>query len=432
MKLPLFFITQLLSSDLIASTGTVEQSTKDSTGTRVDATPADVANVASQEAFGKFDDDGYQWSNIFEEANDMLDASLLMYPIAELRRVAREFPENFSDPDDILKEPITASEVEQLLVDNAKTLMGFFGNETMGVLNTVMDTIVARQQTDVGKHRKPTATLIDFADDNSNSELVYAIGKDDARKRVTVSFRGSVTMTDWRQDAQIWMEKIANPLAHIKGQPKNIRIHHGFYEYLFYTTTHGETRKDGTLMSKYELIIAQAASLLKKNPGYKLFVTGHSLGAALSSVFAFMAATEESIPSPVTCVSIASPYVGGINFRKSFQHLEETNRLRYLRVANQGDMVTIVPFASLNLGFYKHVGFELKLHPGKFTLTYPKGKRVRRVWRNSIFRNFNPGKATRNHAPAEYDQRLELTKSMLKQVFLNDLYGELHNKTSVK
>jgi hypothetical protein len=195
-------------------------------------------------------------------------------------------------------------------------------------------------------------------------------------------------------------------------------------EYLFYTTTSGETRKDGTPKSKYERIIAQAVDLLEKNRGYKLCVTGHSLGAALSSVFAFMAATEESIPSPVTCVSIASPYVGGITFRKAFQHLESTDRLRYLRVTNNGDMITAVPFVALNLGLYKHVGVELKLYPKTHRLTYSQpGNVVLRYWRNSLFANISPN-AARNHGPAEYDQRLELTKPLLEKLYLNDLYDD--------
>lgn len=137
-----------------------------------------------------------------------------------------------------------------------------------------------------------------------------------------------------------------------------------------------------------------------------------------------MASTDDRVPAPVTCVSIASPYVGGVNFRKAFQHLEQTGKLRYLRVANQGDTVTIVPFASLNLGFYKHVGIELKLFPAAHLLTYPRGQSMQRHWRNSFFRNFNPGKAARNHGPDEYDKRLELTKPVLEKLFLNDLYDE--------
>lgn len=197
-----------------------------------------------------------------------------------------------------------------------------------------------------------------------------------------------------------------------------------FKEYLFYKTTSGETRTDGELKSKYERIIDQAVDLLKKNPGYKLFVTGHSLGAALASVFAFMvAATEDSVPTPVTCVSIASPFVGDTNFRKAFMHLEQTGRLRYLRVANHKDLVTVMPFFALNWGLYKHVGVELRLYPDKFILAYPNGKTVQRVFRNSVLQNAGL-KAVRNHSPEEYNSRLDIAHNSLKKTYLNDLYKE--------
>lgn len=366
----------------------------------------------------------YQWPSVYELADDMLDASLLMYPIAELRRIAREHPEAFSDPQGVLKEPVTAKEVETILMTNAAVLQEYFQPETMEVMNEVMDTVIARNQVVRDTNNPSLATLVDFSDDNSNAALVYAIGKDDARKRVTVSFRGSVTKTDWKQDAQIWMERIPNPVVG-KGQPNDVRIHHGFYEYLFYETTSKEKRADGTIMNKYERIIGQAADLLKKNPGYKLFVTGHSLGAALASVFAFMAATETHIPSPVMCVSIASPYVGGNNFRTAFQQLEKDGKLRYLRVANQRDLVTVGPFVALNGGMYKHVGVELKLDKGTHSLSYPTrdyGTYFQRTWRNSLFANLgtNPAK---NHSPAEYNRRLTLTEVALKSVYMEDLYS---------
>jgi hypothetical protein len=121
-------------------------------------------------------------------------------------------------------------------------------------------------------------------------------------------------------------------------------------------------------------------------------------------------------------------------------------------------MVTAVPFVSLNLGFYKHVGVELKLYPKTHRLTYsqpgnvvlrywrnslykhfgvelklyPKthrmtysqlGNVVQRYWRNSLFANISPN-AARNHGPAEYDQRLELTKPVLEKLYLNDRYDD--------
>eukprot|EP00548_Thalassiothrix_antarctica_P004539 CAMPEP_0194137896 /NCGR_PEP_ID=MMETSP0152-20130528/7731_1 /TAXON_ID=1049557 /ORGANISM="Thalassiothrix antarctica, Strain L6-D1" /LENGTH=76 /DNA_ID=CAMNT_0038835097 /DNA_START=50 /DNA_END=277 /DNA_ORIENTATION=- len=73
--------------------------------------------------------------------------------------------------------------------------------------------------------------------------------------------------------------------------------------------------KDDPSNRKYDVIMKECKILLEENPGYKLYVTGHSLGAALSSIFAFYAACDEDIPKPVTCINFASPRVGN----KSFQ-----------------------------------------------------------------------------------------------------------------
>jgi len=54
--------------------------------------------------------------------------------------------------------------------------------------------------------------------------------------------------------------------------------------------------------------------LLEANPSHKLYVTGHSLGAALSTVVSFKLSCEESIQKPVMCINFASPRVGDAAF----------------------------------------------------------------------------------------------------------------------
>ena len=52
--------------------------------------------------------------------------------------------------------------------------------------------------------------------------------------------------------------------------PTTINVHTGFYEYLF--------KKDDTGRVRLEHILADDKNLLKKNKGYRLYCTGHSLG----------------------------------------------------------------------------------------------------------------------------------------------------------
>merc|ERR1719343_14212 len=89
----------------------------------------------------------------------------------------------------------------------------------------------------------------------------------------------------------------------------------------------------------------------ERNKEYKLYVTGHSLGGALATLFSLYAAAlsgsrDDIIPSPVSCISVASPRVGDRSFQKAFCCLEEQGYLRHLRIANDGDPVTIMPSSS--------------------------------------------------------------------------------------
>jgi len=376
------------------------------------------------------DNDGYEWPSLYDEADDMLDNSMLMYPVAQLRKLARTDPTKFDDPEAVLKEPITASEILVLLEENSQLIDETLGEEKSNVVEDAIEAIVQRQKK--GKnHTLSKATLLQFGDDNAQEELVYAIGIDRTKKRITVCFRGSTTKQDFIQDAKVWLTETENPYySYQKGQPKNFGLHTGFYDYLFYEDEKEEKRDDGTIKSKYEIILDQVVNVAKEYPGYKLYVTGHSLGAALSSLFAFQASARDDIPKPVTCVSIASPYVGDGRFRKAFQFAESLGRIRYLRIANKRDIVTLVPFLSLKFRAYKHLGVELKLYKEKPSLlAYTKfGARylmnaVKRTWSNSLLNNLTY-RYLNNHGCKEYNERLDNAKSQLEGVYLNDLYND--------
>jgi hypothetical protein len=118
-------------------------------------------------------------------------------------------------------------------------------------------------------------------------------------------------------------------------------VHQGLYEYLL-----GE--KDGR-PSKYAEIMKHVEMLLAETPArgnYKLYITGHSLGGALATLFGFYAAASSLFPLPVTVVSVASPRVGNIAFARAFVELESQGRIRHLRIANHKDPVTLNPSVS--------------------------------------------------------------------------------------
>ena len=71
-------------------------------------------------------------------------------------------------------------------------------------------------------------------------------------------------------------------------------------DYLFKETVDSD---DAAGTTRYDQIMDDLKSLLAKYPDYKIFVTGHSLGAALSSVAAFYFACDDDLPKPISCIN---------------------------------------------------------------------------------------------------------------------------------
>jgi hypothetical protein len=197
--------------------------------------------------------------------------------------------------------------------------------------------------------------------------------------------------------------------------------------------------------------MAALVPLLEQNPGFTIYCTGHSLGGALSTLFSFELVTStkySSIPSPVTCVSVASPKLGNESFRKAFQLLEERGEMRHLRIANDKDPVTLGPPASSKLmlaslspaallvmshvsdtiekEMYKHCGMRLKLladEKKRYKLSPSTGS-----WKQDLL---HPSVSVFHHLGYEYSTRMLRTKQDLEKLYLNDVYkGEGITKDS--
>ena len=100
--------------------------------------------------------------------------------------------------------------------------------------------------------------------------------------------------------------------------------------------------------TKYAEIFNNLMKLLDKFPDYKIYVTGHSLGGSLSTLFSFVLASnpDPRIPKPIKCITVASPRVGNITFRRAFQ-------VRFLLNEQLDQYImkcSINPFCLLTLG----------------------------------------------------------------------------------
>lgn len=397
------------------------------------------------EYMGPFDDkDLHLWPDLYSEIDEMLRSSSMIYTLTELRRQA------YRDdlPSDVLVLPMSYDRAIEIM-EQYKTHLS---REHIKMLSIITKATQARESCEQSTPIKIPTTIVEIDDLHERLELVYAIEVDDHRKRVIVTFRGSVTKNDWLTDIQIYMREVYNPL-HKKHQSQkdSVRIHSGFHEYLFRPSSCGAKGPRGQDLSEYqEIMYEHVLPVLEENPDYKLYVTGHSLGAALATLFGFEAAAlpDKMIPKPVSVFSIASPYVGDDSFRSAHQLLESQGKLRHLRISNHMDPVTIIPKISFRFNIFdrnskvgipfKGVGMNIRLFRGfaPIMISYPKVKETRigawweemkRGWDQSLITNcsLNPSDyyTMSHHLLPEYHRRLEANKPSLESITLNELYA---------
>ncbi len=274
-------------------------------------------------------------------------------------------------------------------------------------------------------------------EDTLDDEATWAITINHLKKRITVVFRGSTVPKDWLVDFRLVFTamKLHGPQS---DGPVIGKVHKGFYAYLYGDTKLGI---DQRTISKAETILGELQALFLKHSDYKLYVTGHSLGAAMSTLFAFRAAYDTGIPNkPLVNVSFASPYVGDSDFRQHFEELEKQGKIRHLRVTNEDDVVPLAPFVGLHWGLptlYKHVGLNLKLYRNKgmfhqslIKISYPQldswTNGMSRAWDNMFLGGVSLSTVA-NHSCVEYRNRLEAAKDELNN--LSDLESLYRDET---
>lgn len=406
-----------------------------------------VSDLETKKDKCNFTVDNYKYPTLYEEADEMLQAALVIYPFTFLRKLAREGKIE-KDKDILLSLPLSSKKAMYLIEQNEETLNELLLQDEIEIVQSAIKSIHERHKAmntessswfsfsaSSSTKNDVSPIVVAYGDEKSEEELVYAVGIENRRKRITVAFRGSVTTQDFMTDACIAMYKRKNPFAKIDGQDEFIKIHSGFWDYLL-----GTTKNE---VSKFDEITSIIEELMQQYPDYKLYVTGHSLGGALCTLFAFGIATRKTtIPKPITIVSVASPKVGNESWRKAFEYLEEEGMIRHLRIANSYDPITLGPpastikiLASLSPAahlisivtkaqmldeIYTHVGLKLKLTTvGKdatHNFSYATG-----YWRQDFL---NPGSFTtpQNHFGYEYGRRLLLVREKLKGLYLNELY----------
>jgi hypothetical protein len=231
-----------------------------------------------------------------------------------------------SEENDItLLRSYTPQEIKFVIEENMEILQthgGSFSDEgTLRRLYEALDTMIKRGDEMVPPMERPIA-LEEYDDRYQDEELVFGIGRDSVMKRITLVFRGTESnygamCSNWVANLSILKKKVPMPeslKANMK--QKNFKVHSGFFGYLFKDTTDETDEGD---RSKYDQIMEALSPLIKKYPDHKIYVSGHSLGAALSTLAAFYLSLDPGVPKPVTCLNFASPRVGDHAFRKAVQ-----------------------------------------------------------------------------------------------------------------
>jgi len=180
------------------------------------------------------------------------------------------------------------------------------------------------------KHMSPYGE-VQYFKENVESDIQVGITRDDSSKRFTVVFRGSESFTDWMYDLNI--------CPHLMS--RDVIVHSGFYKQLH----------DGGV---YNDICTTLKTALRIYPTYAVCTTGHSLGGALATLFAYEYTTEYK--QYVTIISFGSPKVGNEAFKRSFSN---SPYLKHYRVAVSSDTITALP------PFYHHVGILITLSDNK-------------------------------------------------------------------
>lgn len=388
-------------------------------------------------------DTDYKWpDNLFQETRDMVAASLLVYTFGYILDVARKTSVGLvglqvdtetgraqrsttTSSSSALGRSFTPAEVAAIVETNKSVLAESYAeNFADEKLAETLDSLkLLQNRADESKMERPL-TLEEFDDKHQQHEMVYAVAKDSVNKRITLVFRGTdnelAFSSNWTTN--MYVAKTGGDVpAYLKDKVDFDKLwwHSGFYNYILEKTF---TDSDDPNRLKYAEIVDDVKPLLAANPGYKLYVTGHSLGGALAGLVSFYMACDADIPTPVTCFSFGAPRFGDANYLEALQILEKHDKIRFCRIVIDNDSVTAVPMWN-----YYHGGVQVRLYEDTHAepeITFPRVvdsnfNKWSRTWGNSLITSINLG-----YGHGEYQKRVDQNEASLTRENLNVIYQQ--------
>jgi len=398
--------------------------------------------------------DGASMPNLYDEAREMLGAVLIINIFADLRQIARET----SLPIDNFNPPLSSNEMLSLINSNkAEICRRSCKNADLEEKLLVLKRLKWHTPSSSGFIKMVFGTkitsshhLIRFEDVNAGKQRPHAILVNETQQSITVVFCGCVAQEDFKSDTGSDLVKVPNPVLNSSLKIPTIKLHTGFSEYLLKKNTSEEK-------CRLDCILQDLKDLLKKYPGYRVYFTGHSLGAALSTLCGFYAATHNDIiavSGPIQIFSIASPLIGNRDFLLAFQCLEREGRLQHLRICKEEDMITLLPFETPKLrspislkgkcNLYMICGMQLLLtdksetdSPYPYKLYFPQDQNGCEDYAEEVKTQFEGTtssfkllaandfkKLMEHHSYKEYEMRLDFCKDALSHFTIDDLYHD--------
>jgi len=385
--------------------------------------------------------------DLFEDTSDLLKITTHIYGYACMKEIVQMCPANFTSPMQNPMEYVDSAQVASFAVNNKDTLIKFstteksFRNPCEGTKEPVLNDIVGIMSgsclyslqrlwdDDLSSWREKNELSVAIDVVKPQSELIYGIAIDHKKKRVIVTFRGSMTVNDWVRNASANFKKVPNPHFSKKSnnkQPKSIYLHTGYHDYL-----KEEQWFAGVKGIKYDAIKEDLIEVFKTHKDYELFATGHSLGGALSTMFSFYIMSEDdsvNIPKAITLISFACPLmVGDSEWQKAYQYLEKDGIIRHLRVEVDGDAVPMTirkPPWSFSNRLFTWTGINIKLYddnkPPELKHSYGMDTKLATL-KHQLPTITNGLKL---HQLTHYFERLNQVEADLKGKQLTDLYQD--------
>lgn len=285
--------------------------------------------------------------SVFAESKTMLALSDMIYSFVKLRAYAQTH--NDEALQQKLEVPQISSTLTPTIIENLPLLNKGQRFET-DFIERAKQTV---NQAEFAENSKENSEVIYVGDSSRNLEnsCVYGIGVNRSEKRITVWFRGTVMeqngLNHWEKNFDTTLRLEENPIDELLDSIPTFHLHRGFVRSFL-----GNRRKIMLRILQYRKDHPETAD-------FPLFVSGHSLGGALATLFGFYASLEPEFTKngPVRVYTFAAPPVGDRKFGQIFRHQEETGKIRLARIHNANDPVP----SAFSLTRYKHVGLGIEL-----------------------------------------------------------------------